>query len=119
MPSDPLILRHDDYMKRKTIRSLTILPAAFLLQLYLVQLSFAVTEAPACGELVKNECTTCHFETRICQKVKKRKGKGSWKRTITSMVRHGADIGKEEQKRLLNCLSKPDSEVLELCGMKK
>ena len=106
-------------MKQKTRRFLTILPAAFLLQLYLVQLSFAVTAAPACGELVKNKCTSCHFETRICQKVKKGKGKGSWKRSITSMVRHGAVIDKDDQKRLLSCLSKPDSEVLELCGMKK
>ena len=106
-------------MKRKTRGSLTILPAAFLLQLFFVQASFAEAAAPACGELVNNKCTTCHFETRICQKVKKGKGKGSWKRTITSMVRHGAVIDKAEQKRLLTCLSTPDNEVLELCGMKK
>lgn len=106
-------------MKRKTSRSLTILSVFFLLQFTFALPSPAVAAAPACGELVKSKCTTCHYETRICQKVKKRKGKGSWKRTITSMIRHDAVIGKAEQKRLLTCLSKPDSEVLELCGMKK
>ena len=106
-------------MNQKTIRPLIVLPAVFMLQLFLVPPSPAAAEAPACGELVKSKCIKCHHETRICQKVRKGKGKGSWKTTIKSMIRHGAVVNKDEKKQLVTCLSTPDSEVLELCGIKE
>jgi len=72
-----------------------------------------------CELLVKNKCLSCHFETRICQKMKKKKGKSSWKRTMRSMVRHGAELSKGEQKTLVQCFTSRDAAVLSLCGLDK
>ena len=105
-------------MNLKNCFPLVVLLTFFLLQFFLVPPS-SVASVPTCAELVKSKCLSCHLETRICQKVKKRKGKSSWKRTIKSMVRHGADLSKSEQKRIVTCLRKPSSEVLDFCGMKK
>ena len=97
---------------------LIFLVTIFLLHFFLVPPSSAAS-VPSCAELVKNKCLSCHLETRICRKVENKKGKSAWKTTLKSMVRHGADLGKSEQKRLVTCLKKPHSEVLELCGMKQ
>jgi hypothetical protein len=105
-------------MNLKNYLSLFLMLPFFLLQIFFVVPSSAAS-APTCTELVKSKCLSCHLETRICQKVKKRKGKSSWKTTIKSMVRHGADLNKSEQKRIVSCLKKPSSEVLDFCGMKK
>jgi len=97
---------------------LIFLLTIFLLQFFIVAPS-SVASVPTCTELVKSKCLSCHLETRICRKVKKRKGKNAWKTTIKSMVRHGTDLSKSEQKRLVNCLKNPHSEVLDYCGIKK
>lgn len=73
----------------------------------------------SCIELVQTKCIDCHFETRICQKLKKKKGKSSWKRTIKSMVRHGTKLSKAEHKELVQCFVKRDSKVLSFCGINK
>ncbi|RUM33351.1 MAG: hypothetical protein DSY50_08370 [Desulfobulbus sp.] len=70
----------------------------------------------ACTDLVKKNCLSCHFETRICQKIKKQRGKRSWKRTVKSMVRHGANIEKSEQRQLITCLSKKGMPIQQLCA---
>jgi len=90
-----------------------------LLQFYFVHPSSVVAAPPNCAELIKDKCVKCHSETRICQKIKKGRGKGSWKNTIKSMLRHGAVVSKAEQKSLVVCLSTPDSTVRELCKMNK
>jgi len=106
-------------MKRKNNRSLNILTVFFLLQFPFIHPAPTIAATPTCGELVKSKCLACHYETRICQKIKKGRGKGSWKKTIKAMIRHGAVIGKADQKHLITCLSTADSKVLELCGIKK
>ena len=93
----------------------------FLIMFCLVLLLPAVSRtsaaetAPNCAELLKGKCLLCHHETRICRKIRQDKGKGSWKRTIKSMIRHGAAVNKKEQDQLVNCLSKPDIEIKKLC----
>ncbi len=72
-----------------------------------------------CESLVNGKCLSCHFETRICQKMKKKKGKRSWKRTIKGMVRHGTELSREQQKTLVQCFSGRDAAVLALCGLDK
>jgi len=72
-----------------------------------------------CPELLTNRCEVCHYNTRVCGKVQKKKGKGSWKRTVKNMVRQGAKLNKEERKKLIDCLSTPTPEILEFCGIKK
>ena len=73
----------------------------------------------SCASLLQSRCLSCHFETRICDKMKKKKGKGSWKRTIKSMIRHGAKLDKGEQKLLIQCLAGRDKAALSLCNMDK
>lgn len=51
--------------------------------------------------------------------MQKKKGKSSWKRTIKSMVRHGAKLDKEKQKKLVQCFVSRDSTVLTLCKLDK
>ncbi|NOX80206.1 MAG: hypothetical protein GXP57_03825 [Deltaproteobacteria bacterium] len=75
----------------------------------------AAFAAKNCTQLVTSRCEKCHYKTRICEKIQKRRGKGSWKRTIKNMVRHGAQLNAAEQKQLVYCLSTPTPEVLKLC----
>ena len=91
---------------------------AFIVFLLLAFSLPAVAE-DSCAPLVKNKCLSCHFETRICQKMKKKKGKSSWKRTIKSMIRHGAKLSKKEQKVLVQCFTSRNDAVLSLCGLDK
>ncbi len=79
----------------------------------------SVRAEESCPELLTNRCEKCHYVTRVCQKVERKKGKSSWKRTVRNMVRQGAKLNKAEQKKLATCLSKPSPEILEFCGLKK
>ncbi|MCF6187233.1 MAG: hypothetical protein L3J49_07135 [Desulfobulbaceae bacterium] len=51
--------------------------------------------------------------------MKKKKGKSSWKRTIKSMIRHGTELSKDEQKTLVQCFTSRDGAILSLCGLDK
>ncbi len=71
-----------------------------------------------CSELVTLHCLSCHSETRICQKIDKKRGKRAWKRTIKAMIRHGANIDKSTRNELIECLGKKADSLPELCGTK-
>jgi hypothetical protein len=106
-------------MKRKNFCFIMLSAVVILLQFHLVHPSSVAASSPNCSELIKDKCVKCHSETRICQKVKKGRGKSSWKNTIKSMLGHGAAVSRAEQKSLVVCLSTPDSTVLGLCKMDK
>ncbi len=72
-----------------------------------------------CLDLLKSKCLDCHYETRICYKVKKRKSSWSWKRTLKAMRVNGAELSDGEIRRLVSCLSRPDRKVLSYCGASK
>ena len=80
-----------------------------------------------CTQLLTKRCETCHYMTRVCQKVDKERNKkswfggsaGTWKRTIKNMVKQGAQLNKAEENILVECLSKPSPEVLSLCKLDK
>jgi hypothetical protein len=85
---------------------------------YILFISFSVAGAvESCGSLMQSRCLSCHFETRICQKLRKNKGKRSWKRTVKSMVRHGAELTSDEQKTLVLCFAEKEAGILSLCNM--
>ena len=96
------------------------LPAALLLMLALMP-GMAVGES--CAELLRGRCETCHYLTRVCEKVEKDQERGSWfgntsgswKRTIKNMIRQGAKLNGDEEALLVDCLSTPEAEVLDLC----
>ena len=81
----------------------------------------------SCTQLLTKRCETCHYMTRVCQKVDKERNKkswfggsaGSWKRTIKNMVKQGAQLNEDEEKILVDCLSQPFAEVLALCQLDK
>jgi hypothetical protein len=45
--------------------------------------------------------------------------KGTWKQSIESMIKNGAQLNDEEKDSLVECLSKPAAEILSLCGLEK
>ena len=92
-------------------------------------LSSLVLGQEECTQLLTKRCETCHYMTRVCQKVDKERNKkswfggspgtGTWKRTIKNMVKQGAQLNKAEENILVECLSKPSPEVLSLCKLDK
>ncbi len=108
-------------IQRKNTYITFIFPAVFIGGLfYFSPTSPALAEAAtSCKSLMENKCLDCHFETRICRKITKNKGTRSWKRTIKSMIRHGAEVNGDEQKALISCFVDKDKEILSFCGMDK
>lgn len=101
------------------IQHLAMMPFIAAIAFFLLAFTTPSLADESCGPLVQNKCLDCHFETRICQKLRKKKGKSSWKRTIKAMVRHGTKLSKGEQKTLVQCFASRDSSILSLCGMDK
>lgn len=103
----------------------TVLPALFMATCFILPVSSSAEEN--CIQLLTTRCETCHYLTRVCQKVDKEQNKkswfggaaGTWKRTIKNMVKQGAKLNKEEENILVECLSKPTQEVLNVCKLNK
>jgi len=68
----------------------------------------------ACANLITTRCEVCHYMTRICESLGK-KSKSSWKRTVGNMVLYGAQLNKDEQQELVDCLSGPSAAITDLC----
>ena len=64
-----------------------------------------------CLEQLQQQCTSCHYNTRICKKLKK-KNKRAWKSTVKRMLRYELKLDKQEQANIVDCLLalKKDSE---------
>jgi len=91
--------------------------AATLLLLFVSMVVFFSSTAVAgeeCANLITSRCEVCHYMTRICESLGK-KSKGSWRRTVGNMVSYGAQLNKEEQMSLVDCLSGPSADIKELC----
>ncbi len=56
-----------------------------------------------CLELLEQQCTSCHYNTRICKKLEK-KNKRAWKKTVKRMLRYGLKMDKQEQEKSVDCL---------------
>jgi len=105
-------------------RILLIMTATLLLGLFFSTPAFSQEN---CKQLLLSRCETCHYITRVCQKVEKEMSKkywfggpeGTWKRTIQNMVKQGAVLSDAEEETLVQCLSKPADDVLELCKQTK
>lgn len=103
-----------------------IIPILFSLFILTMHYSHSMAEE-SCTQLLKTRCESCHYLTRVCQKLEKNQDKsffgnvfaGSWSRSIKNMVRQGAKLTEAEQKKLTKCLDNSDPEVLELCNLKK
>lgn len=71
-------------------------------------------QAAGCAQILNARCAACHHATRICQKLGRKNTKG-WKRTISNMVRHGAQISSAETDTLVRCLDLQMEEVQQYC----
>ncbi len=106
-------------------------PGIFLALFVLVLFkAFPASGESSCAELLVKRCNTCHYLNRICQKIAKERNKkswfgrgkgsaGTWKRTIKNMVKQGAQLNKAEEQVLVECLSNPAPELLNLCNIDK
>ncbi|MEN8135285.1 MAG: hypothetical protein ABFS18_07080 [Thermodesulfobacteriota bacterium] len=70
--------------------------------------AFLLTAAPlsagqSCCELLEQKCTSCHYKSRICDKVGK-KNRRSWKNTTKRMIRYGLKLDKSEVDKITDCL---------------
>ncbi len=92
------------------------IPTLFIL--FSTPLAASASSDESCLDRVRSNCLDCHQETRICQKIRKNKNTGAWKKTIKSMVRNGAQVSKDDHKLLADCLSAPDAGIRELCPKK-
>lgn len=71
-------------------------------------------EKNSCESLLAEQCSNCHYLTRVCQKLGK-KSKGDWRRSVKRMVRKGAVLSKAEQKLLVECLHKEEEGASKAC----
>ena len=70
---------------------------------------------PGCAELMLNRCQACHYLDRVCSQIGE-KSKRRWAATLKRMVtRRGADLSKEEQEFLLDCLLAPAPDIKKEC----
>lgn len=56
-----------------------------------------------CSERLEQNCTSCHYKSRICEKVGK-KTKRAWKNTTKRMIRYGLKLDKSELDEITACL---------------
>ncbi|MDT8335980.1 MAG: hypothetical protein RQ753_09795 [Desulfurivibrionaceae bacterium] len=56
-----------------------------------------------CGERLREKCTTCHYNTRICEKVGT-KNRRAWKNSTKRMIRYGLKISNAEIDGITECL---------------
>ncbi len=98
-------------------RHLVCLSCLPLLLLGLSTLAAAqsLSPPPDCAQLLTERCESCHYLTRVCQQLGK-KSKRRWKRTLKNMARYGARVSPAEQRRLVDCLSRPAPKVVQLCA---
>lgn len=102
-------------MKTRIIGAVT--PAVCLLMLFANQLqaeNLDKSEKSSCESLLVEQCSTCHYLTRICQKIGE-KSKGDWRRSVKRMVRKGAVLSQAEQKLLVECLHKKEEGAKKAC----
>jgi hypothetical protein len=57
-----------------------------------------------CSSIINAKCIRCHYKTRICDALGT-KSVRKWKKTITFMVRRGAELTEDEQNKVVACLS--------------
>lgn len=112
--------------EKSAVSTIACIAVATLL-LFSTAMTTSVWAEESCGELLSSRCSSCHYLTRICQKIEKNQKKGffgnvfagSWGRTIKNMVKQGAKLNKAELKKLTLCLDSSSPEVLKLCDLKK
>ena len=77
----------------------------------------SVMASQDCVDLLEKNCTSCHYNTRICNKIGK-KNKRKWKTSIKRMLRYGLKIDKNIQDEIASCLVSMDKDDTKFCNGK-
>ena len=92
-------------------KKLTITFIALLLSVFLYaacggssEVEVAQSAAGDCRTIIDSKCVKCHYKTRVCDALGT-KSKRKWKRSIKFMVKQGAELSKDDQLALVECLS--------------
>lgn len=91
-----------------------LLPYAFFAVFLLSIISPGQAEEFSCGQLLVERCDSCHYISRPCQNLGN-KSRWRWKRTLNTMIRHGAQLTNAEAEQLLTCLSDQEATILMVC----
>jgi hypothetical protein len=67
-----------------------------------------------CTAKVMASCTSCHYQTRICEKLGE-KNRRAWKTTIKRMLRYGLVLDEAGQSSMLDCLVALEKDKSKLC----
>lgn len=57
-----------------------------------------------CSSIVDAKCVRCHYKTRICDALGK-KNVRQWKKSVNFMIKQGAQLSEDEQRKVVACLS--------------
>jgi len=95
-------------MGKKKIFKLSLLP----LPLFFVLASACsgppeIGEVPpesVCSSIIDAKCVRCHYKTRICDALGT-KSVPQWNKSIKFMIKQGAQLSADEQRKVLACLS--------------
>lgn len=90
------------------------IPTALALTLIVTLLAVRPVGAEACADLVLTSCTSCHYQSRICEKLGQ-KSRREWKVTIKRMLRYGLVLDDAGQAGMLECLLALEKDSGKLC----
>lgn len=81
---------------------------------------FIITSSPLqagqdCSEILEQNCISCHYKTRICNKIGK-KNRRSWKNTTKRMIRYGLKLDKSELNKVTDCLVSLEEDPKTFCN---
>ena len=91
---------------KKSILNLFLVLAVFLL-MSSCSGPTRMVEPPSeavCSAIVDVKCVQCHYKTRICDALGT-KSVGKWKKSVTYMIKQGAQLTEDEQSKVIACLS--------------
>lgn len=84
-----------------------------MLIVYLWTAMPAMAEQDCAAKILAN-CTSCHYQTRICEKLAT-KSKKEWKATLKRMLRYGLVLDETGQDGMLECLASLKKDSGKLC----
>jgi len=67
-----------------------------------------------CVEKIQDKCTSCHYPTRICEKIGK-KSRRNWKVTVERMLRYGLQLPDGKLDEMIDCLQGLEADRGNLC----
>jgi len=93
-------------------KNLAALP--LVMGLATLALTIPARAAQDCTDQVLATCTSCHYQTRICDKLDQ-KNRRDWQETLKRMLRYGLVLDETGQGRVLDCLVALKKDHTKLC----